>query len=79
MPDADRVRWIEWLEEFPAEWLGDLNDDRIAEIRAVCRTVGIRVQADELRTHRDIVRQLPEEAVLGIAALRHPVGPNKPS
>ncbi|MDA1055533.1 MAG: hypothetical protein O3C40_34485 [Planctomycetota bacterium] len=78
-PDADRLRWIKRLEEFPAELLDGVEGDRIAEIRAVCRTVGMRVQAGELRTHLDIARQLPEEAVRGMAALRYPVGPNKPS
>jgi hypothetical protein len=71
-PDADRLRWIERLEEFPAEWLGDLNDDRIAEVRAVCRAVGMRVQSGELRTHLEIARELPDEAVQGMAALRYP-------
>lgn len=71
-PDDDRLRWIEWLEEFPAEWLEGVESDRIAEIRAICRAVGMRVRAGELRTHVDIARQLPEEAVLGIAALKYP-------
>jgi len=71
-PDADKLRWLEWLDEFPAELLDGVTDDRIAEVRAVCRAVGMRVRAGELRTHLDIARQLPEEASLGIAALRYP-------
>ena len=72
MSPDDLRRWVERLEEFPAELLDGVESDRIAEIRAVCRAVGMRVRAGELRTHLDIVRQLPEEAVLGIAALRYP-------
>jgi hypothetical protein len=72
MPDGDRLRWIERLEEFPAELLDGVESDRIAEIRAICRAVGMRVRAGELGTDLDIARQLPEEAALGIAALKYP-------
>ena len=73
-PDADRLRLVALLEAFPTDWLEDVRGDRVVELRATCKTVASRVRDGDFRTYREMMHELPTEALRGIAAQREHAG-----
>ena len=69
-PGADRIRLAALIDDFPADWLDNIGADRVVEVKSICKNVASRVRDGEFRTYREIMRELPTEALEGILAQR---------